>query len=289
MILLENDVVLAQFSEKGAELQRLLNKSTGLDYLWKGDPAYWAKHSPVLFPIVGGLKEDSYFFDGKQYSLSRHGFARDLAFEFNKPTDNKVVFILEDTLDTYQVYPFKFRLELHYELIGASLTCTYRVFNPDEAKKLFFSLGAHPAFAVPISTDSVYEDYYLLFDKDEEIKSSQINQNLITDKEITLPLKNRKLVLTHDLFKNDALVLKHLQSEEITLKNTQNSHGLTFSFSQFPFFGIWAAPDADFVCLEPWCGIADSVNHNQQLMDKEGIESLSPGSAWERSWSVKLF
>lgn len=288
MIFLENEHLIAGFNAKGAELQKLQHKTTGLDYLWKGDPAYWGKFSPVLFPIVGGLKNDSYIFEDKSYSLSRHGFARDKEFEVSHPADNELVFTLRDTPETLAIYPFEFELALHYKLEGAELICTYVVNNPGK-KDLLFSLGGHPAFAVPFTPGTSYEDNYLLFDRDDDLYFNKIDQNLISDEHSTLNLKDRKLPLNHDLFKDDALVFKSLKSEKIKLANTKNSHGLEFRFSQFPFFGIWAAPGADFVCLEPWCGIADGIHHNQQLRDKEGIQSLSPEVRWERSWHVSLF
>ncbi|KEQ31415.1 aldose epimerase [Pedobacter antarcticus 4BY] len=288
MIFLENEHLIAGFNTKGAELQKLELKSTGLDYLWKGDPAYWGKFSPVLFPIVGALKNDSYIFENKTYSLSRHGFARDKEFEVSRPADNEIIFTLRNSAETLVVYPFTFELALHYKLEDSGLTCTYKVNNPGE-KELLFSLGGHPAFAVPFTPDTCYEDHYLLFDRDEDLFFNKIEHNLISDEQGVLTLKGSKLPLNHELFKDDALVFKSLKSEKIRLANNKNIHGLEFRFSQFPFFGIWATPGADFVCLEPWCGVADGIHHNQQLRDKEGIQTLSPGVKWERSWHVSLF
>jgi len=288
MISLENEHIIVTFSAKGAELSSFKSKTTGLDYLWKGDPAYWGKHSPVLFPIVGALKDNTYYLDGEEYHLSRHGFARDMDFEVQEISEEELLFTLWSSPDTLKVYPFEFKLGLRYKISGATVSCTYEVGNPGN-KDLLFSIGGHPAFTAPLTADTSYEDCYLEFSVDESLVFNEIEDNLISDKTDSLHLDQAKLPLKHALFYNDALVFKQMKSEAISLKNTKNEHGLHFRFSGFPFFGIWAAKDADFVCLEPWCGIADGIHHDQQLSDKEGINSLSPGMSWSRSWQAEVF
>jgi len=288
MILLENENIAVTFATKGAELTSIKSKDTGLDYLWKGDPAVWGKHSPVLFPIVGALKDNTYITGEKKFELSRHGFARDLNFEVQQISEGEVLFTLHSSDDTLKIYPFEFSLGLRYKISGSRVSCTYEISNPGE-KELLFSVGGHPAFAAPLTSEVHYEDCYLQFEVDEALTYHKIAGNLISDQTDILHLDQGKLPLTHKLFYDDALVFKQLDSEQISLKNTKNEHGLHFRFKDFPFFGIWAAPDADFVCLEPWCGIADGIYHNQQLSDKEGINSLSPGLDWKRSWEVEVF
>lgn len=288
MILLENENLLINISAKGAELRSIKSKTTKLEYLWKGDAAYWGKFSPVLFPVIGALKNNTYLFEDKIYELPRHGFARDHEFDVQQISEAEVLFTLKSSADTLKVYPFEFELGLRYQLSGSKVSCTYEVSNPG-SKDLLFSVGGHPAFAAPLTAETAYEDYYLEFNKDEAITYFKIDDNLISDRTVDLPLNNRRLTLQHDLFYDDALVIKNLKSDSISLKNTKNEHGLHFSFSDFPFFGIWAAKDADFICLEPWCGIADGIHHNQQLSDKEGINSLSPGLDWKRTWSAEVF
>ncbi|RAJ23087.1 galactose mutarotase-like enzyme [Pedobacter cryoconitis] len=288
MILLENENIKVTISAKGAELQSIKSKKDNLEYLWKGDPAFWGKFSPVLFPIVGALKNNTYCIGEQSYQLPRHGFARDLTFEAQQINEEEALFTLSHNAETLKVYPFEFKFSLRYSLSGAAVSCTYEVNNPG-IKDLLFSVGAHPAFAVPLTADTLYEDYYLGFSQDESLNIHQIEDNLIGDQVAILQLSDRKLHLQHELFYNDALVIKDLNSKSIQLKNTKNQHGLNFRFIDFPFFGIWSAKDADFVCLEPWCGIADGIHHNQQLSDKEGIQTLSPGLDWKRSWEVEVF
>lgn len=288
MILLENDYISASFSSKGAELQTLKNRKTGIDYLWNGDRNYWGKFSPVLFPIVGGLRENTYYFEDRKYSLPRHGFARDHEFDLEKISDDELLFVLTANPATLENYPFNFRLALRYRLSENSITCSYEVTNIDH-RHLLFSIGGHPAFAVPAETGLDYKDYYLKFSHDTELEYHKISKELITDETISIPLIHGRLSLSHELFYADALVFKKLKSDSISILNTQTSHGLKFEFKEFPFFGIWAAKDANFVCLEPWCGIADGINHNMELKDKEGIQSLPPGQVFKRQWQVSCF
>jgi len=286
---LENGLIRAEITAKGAELKSLKCIQDGVERLWSADPAYWAKTSPVLFPIVGALKDDTYFYKGKSYHLPRHGFARDHVFEHKQLADEEVVFTLRDTEETRRVYPFAFQLSLRYKLAGYTLSCRYEVSNPATDEPLFFSIGGHPAFAVRTDVDGLrYEDYYLQFPDDEVLNCHVLDGNLIGGHTHTVPLHNHRLPLRHELFYGDALVMKTLQSREITLANNINEQSIHFRYENFPFFGIWAAKDADFVCLEPWCGIADAATHNQQLEDKEGIQRLEAGKTWTRSWEVEL-
>jgi len=288
MITLENENIRVTFDTKGAELRSITGKTTGIEYLWKGDPEYWGKFSPVLFPVIGALKEETYIVEGKEYHLPRHGFARDHEFRAERISETEVLFTLSSSADTLKVYPFEFVLGLRYVISGSAVSCTYEVHNPAE-KDLLFSIGGHPAFAAPLTDDASYEDCYLEFAVDESLKYHKIENNLISDQTDSLHLNHGKMFLKHALFYDDALVFKHMESRTITLKNTINDYGLHFRFNDFPFFGIWAAKDADFICLEPWCGIADGIAHNQQLSDKEGIISLSPGEHWKRVWEVEVF
>jgi galactose mutarotase-like enzyme len=286
MIILENENLIASFSAKGAELQSLKSKVSNTEYIWSADPKFWAKHSAVLFPIVGALKDNKYVYQEISYELPRHGFARDLEFEVEPVNAKEVVFTLRQSEETLAIYPFQFSLNVRYTLSEQQLTCSYEVQNPAD-QELLFSIGGHPAFATPVN-GLEYSDYQLTFNKDAELSYNKIVDNLISDELVVLPLENQQLRLKHELFYNDALVFKSLKSDKITLSNNRDKGGMEFSFEGFPYFGIWAAKDADFVCLEPWCGIADGLNHNQELRDKEGIISLAARQSWQRAWTVKI-
>jgi len=288
MIILENEILRAAIAPKGAELQSLINKQNGIEYMWGGDAAFWGKYSPVLFPIVGGLKKDTYYYQDKEYNLPRHGFARESVFMKEQLSSAQAVFTLQQDEQSLVVYPFSFTLKLHYQLDENTLRCTYEVCNSGN-ENLLFSVGAHPAFAVPITTDTTFPDYYLEFNTAETLHRWKLQEGLISSSAELLPTVNNKLMLAKELFYEDAIVLKNMQSNVITLGCSKHSHGIHFKFNDFPFFGIWAAKDASFVCLEPWCGIADSVTHNQQLNMKEGINTLAVNANWQRTWAVECF
>ncbi len=284
-----SSTMLVQIADKGAELQRIFHTTTGLEYLWNGNPTYWAKKSPVLFPIVGGLKQNTYYFNNKAYHLSRHGFARDMVFTVQKHTDNSIQFILTNSIETLQVYPFRFHFSITYTISNNILTVEYIVENTD-SYDMYFSLGAHPAFAVPLTTDTVYEDYFLQFNQVENMGIWPLTDDGLLHGDPVPFLKNSNTIALHkSLFYKDALVFKHLVSNSVQLCNTKNKHGITLQFPDFPYLGIWAAKDADFVCIEPWCGVADSENTHQQLIQKEGIYVLAPHSKFNRTWSLKIY
>lgn len=289
MIQLEHDLLRISIAEKGAELQSLFRTDLRLEYLWSGDPAFWGKFSPVLFPIVGGLKDNTYFYKGQPYQLGRHGFARDRVFDVIAQSSNHVVFGLKSDAETKKVYPFDFSFELSYTISGDTLTVGYKIINTGN-EVMYASVGAHPAFRIPLTDDTQYEDWFLQFNQTEQSGQWPLTKDgLIEAAPIPCLEKTQTLALNKPLFYGDALVFKDLQSTSISIKSQQSAHGLDMQFDGFPFYGIWAAKDADFVCLEPWCGIADSANTDQQLINKEGIHAITAGDSFERSWSVSVY
>ncbi|PKK35897.1 aldose epimerase [Siphonobacter sp. SORGH_AS_0500] len=285
---LENDYLKVAIRQKGAELVSLYHKETHLEYLWSGDPAFWAKHSPILFPIVGALKNNEYHYEGNSYKLSRHGFARDMEFELEAEGESDLTFLLKSNAETMAVYPFEFRLRVIYTLRQNELSVQYKVTNHD-SKDLFFSVGGHPAFRVPFTDETQYTDYYLEFNETEDFHRWPLAEGGLIDVTPEPVVENsNRIALSHELFAEDALVFKHLKSTSVTLKSDQVPYQLKFDFEDFPYLGIWAAPKAPFVCIEPWCGIADSVTHDQNLETKEGINRLAAGEVFERTWKVTL-
>ncbi|MCH5599180.1 aldose 1-epimerase family protein [Niabella ginsengisoli] len=283
---IQNNNLLISVASKGAELQRIEDVETGQQYMWNAGPE-WPKYSPVLFPIVGALKNDTYLYNGQQYNLPRHGFARDMEFELFQQTDDTLLFLLKSDANTLDKYPFHFELYVEYALIEKSLKVTYKVHNINK-QVMYFSVGGHPAFKAPIFEGDQYEDYVLEFDQNENAGRWLLDGGLL--KTGTEPLLNHtnKLPLQKELFYTDAIVLKHLNSNKVSLLSVKTGKGLEFDFTGFPYLGIWAAKNADFVCIEPWCGIADSVESNQQLVDKEGINDLKAGEYFERSWRFSV-
>ena len=289
MQVIENYFLLVEINPKGAELKRIYHKKTNLEYLWNADPSIWAKSSPVLFPIVGTLKENKMLYHGKVYEMGRHGFARDREFAVERSAAKMITFLLHSDESTLEKFPFPFEFRITYQLVDDTLQTTYTVINPAAASMLF-SVGAHPAFRIPLTPGEQYTDYELVFEKQEHAGRWMISpEGLIGEHAVPLLDNTNTLPLTHELFYKDAVVLKDLHSRSVRLKSKTSPHGLKFDFPSFPFLGIWSAKDADFVCIEPWCGIADSVNATQLLEDKEGIESLPAGETFTRTWSARFY
>ncbi|MCP9766939.1 aldose 1-epimerase family protein [Lacihabitans sp. LS3-19] len=288
MVILENENILVEINPLGAELKSLYSKKHKQEFIWEADPKFWGKSSPVLFPIVGALKNDSFEYQGNTYNLPRHGFARTMTFEIEKLEKDSAVFLLKETQETLSVFPFRFELRLEYYLFEDKLKLNYKVLNPSK-NELYFSIGGHPAFKCPINSELNYEDYSLSFEKEEDFEIWPINtEGLTKNKPEKLTKSASRLDLNYELFHKDALVFKDLKSESIKIQSDKSKIALEFSFKNFPFFGIWAAKNADFVCLEPWYGIADAEDHNKDLSQKEGIIRLSENETFENSFEMKI-
>lgn len=288
MYTIEDQQLRITIHPKGAELQSIYHKGLQTEYMWNGDPAFWGKHSPLLFPMVGTLKDNTYFYGDKAFHLSRHGFARDREFAVETQSAGAITFLLKSDAASLAVYPFPFELRVSYSISGAALTTTYRVGNPADSL-LYFSIGGHPAFKVPLAPGTTYTDYYLEFEQPETAGRWPISKDgLIERQPVPFLHDTRRLPLTKELFAKDAIVFKGLHSAAVTLRSDSTQRGVRMDFPGFPFLGIWAAPAADFVCIEPWCGIADPVDSNQRWTGKEGINRLEAGETFERSWKLRL-
>ena len=277
---IQNDVLKISVAERGAELKSITD-GDGTQYLFDSDPTWWKYSSPILFPIVGKVCGGKYRVDGKEYALPQHGFARTSDFWLVDASDDTLTFALESNAATLAVYPYKFRLEISYKLIGNEVKYIWRVINADD-KEIYFSIGAHPAISCPIAYRENFTDCYLKFNRAE--KSSRIplaaSGQLSHDRIPTLD--GTELDLNYDLFKGDALVFDDLKSDEISVCSRKNSKTLTIRAKGFPYWGIWtpAQGGAPFICIEPWHGHADYEDFSGELKDKEGIRKLAVGETF---------
>lgn len=265
-VYISNASFKAVIDEKGAELTSLNNGSR--EYIWEGNPYYWGKHSPVLFPIVGTLANNSYTLNGKQYQMGRHGFARDQVFEVKEKGADFAVFSLIQNEETLAMYPFEFELLISYRLTSDVLDITYEVKNNSDAV-MPFSLGAHPAFALHDN----FENYALRFPEDESLLAHRLTNDLIGRQTQELLLENNNLNLDYRLFEDDAIILKSLKSDFVELSEN-NSGVLSVGFKDFPSLGLWTKPGAPFICIEPWQGYSDTLSTTNDITQKEGIRLL---------------
>ncbi|EAD6807373.1 aldose 1-epimerase family protein [Listeria monocytogenes] len=289
MIKLENEVLLVEMKTAGAELTRIFHKDTGLEYLWNADSKFWGRHSPVLFPTVGRLVDDTYLVDGKQYHLGQHGFARDRDFQVIEQTENMVRFELDADEDSLAIYPYKFKLSIIYTIEKNTVAVSYEVENTDN-KRIYFSIGAHPAFHLPLTDGTTFEDYYLDLGTEENLETLCLEgpyRSGEIKKIIDEPA--RYLPLSYDLFKNDALIFEALKQKEMTIKSDKTPHFVKVSFPEFPFVGVWTAkPGTPFLCIEPWYGIADGAGESVELRDKAGIEHLEPEAVFASEYEITV-
>ncbi|EAC7147211.1 aldose 1-epimerase family protein [Listeria monocytogenes] len=289
MIKLENEVLLVEMKTAGAELTRIFHKDTGLEYLWNADSKFWGRHSPVLFPTVGRLVEDTYLVDGKPYHLGQHGFARDRDFQVVEQTEKSVRFELDADEDSLAVYPYKFKLSIIYTIEKNTVAVSYEVENTDN-KRIYFSIGAHPAFNLPLTDGTTFEDYYLDFGTEENLETLCL-EGPYRSGEIKKVVDEaaRYLPLNYDLFKNDALIFEALKQKEMTIKSDKTPHFVKVSFPEFPFVGVWT-PKAGtpFLCIEPWYGIADGAGESVELRDKAGIEHLEPEAVFASEYEITV-
>ncbi|MEM6643114.1 MAG: aldose 1-epimerase family protein [Bacteroidota bacterium] len=284
---LENEHLKVSCAPKGAELQSIINKSTQVEYLWQGDPHYWGRRAPVLFPIVGALKEGKYFFDDAEYSLGQHGFARDHNFKVLASDTHSLKYQLRHSNETLKVFPFHFLLEIQYTLVGNILNVQYTVHN-NGSSKMYFSIGAHPAFNCPLGAHSRRDECRIVFEKKEQAERQFLEGGVRTGETATVLHGTNELLLTDDLFDRDALIFQELSSNSITL-NEKESPLLTMRFTGFPYLGIWSKNrSSPFVCLEPWYGIADHQDHSQSLKEKEGIIPLSSEEHFTCAFEVEF-
>ncbi|EAE9533235.1 aldose 1-epimerase family protein [Listeria monocytogenes] len=289
MIKLENEVLLVEMKTAGAELTRIFHKDTGLEYLWNADSKFWGRHSPVLFPTVGRLVEDTYLVDGKPYHLGQHGFARDRDFQVVEQTEKSVRFELDADEDSLAVYPYKFKLSIIYTIEKNTVAVSYEVENTDN-KRIYFSIGAHPAFNLPLTDGTTFEDYYLDFGTEENLETLCL-EGPYRSGEIKKVVDEaaRYLPLNYDLFKNDALIFEALKQKEMTIKSDKTPHFVKVSFPEFPFVGVWTAKaGTPFLCIEPWYGIADGAGESIELRDKAGIEHLEPEAVFASEYEITV-
>ncbi|MBP0905790.1 aldose 1-epimerase family protein [Mariniflexile gromovii] len=287
---LENSQLKIAVNTIGAELSNITSIKNGTEYMWDANPNVWGSFAPNLFPIIGALKNDTYIFEGNAYNLPKHGMVRNnKAIVLHEQTANSLTFKLSHSDDTLKIYPFKFEFFITYTLTNNRIELLHTVKNVDD-KPMYFSVGGHPAFKCPVFENEAYEDYTLVFEHAETSKTHLINtaNGLISAN--TKPIfKNTKLLpLTHDMFNDDALIFKDLQSKKVTLNSKTHGDILTVSYHDFNYLGIWAKPTGDYVCIEPWLGIADNDATNQDFTNKEGILKLAAGDTFKASYTIEI-
>ena len=280
---IEDERLTVTISDEGAELQSIALRESGQPLLWHGDPAVWKGRAPWLFPIIGRLKDDYYLHDGRKYPMNMHGFARKSAFTVESRAANAIHFILTDTPDTLPVFPWRFLLNITYELTGRLLHITCAVRNLD-ASVMYFSLGAHPGFLCEAGDRLCFDGMDAL-----TFRRLTAESHLLRREREVMPLEDHALTLRAPLFEQDAMILEKPACEAITLRR---AHGpsVRLRYDPVPWLGIWTKPVGEeirYICLEPWLGVDDPVDADHLIAHKEAVQSLAPGAELLFSLSIE--
>ncbi len=289
MYKLFNELFEVKIKEKGAELSSFFSKRKNTEYMWQGNPDIWSGQAPILFPVIGCLKDDGYLFKGKEYKMPKHGFVRHSEkFEVVDQSNQTISFRLKSDEELKRMYPFEFEFLLTYEIKGSRLEVKHEIKNIGN-RDMYFSLGGHPAFVCPRNDGEEYEDYYLEFTDEETDHTYEIMADGLIGGNTKPVLANTKTLPLHkELFIDDALVFKNLKSRKCSLKSRKSSAVLSVEYPGFPYLGIWAKPGGHFVCIEPWIGIADSFDSNRDFTQKDGIIKLEASKEFTASYFITV-
>lgn len=270
---IQSEKLKVEISLKGAEVTSVIDKLSQTEFMWNANPQIWNRHAPILFPIVGKLNQNTLYCKGENYKMGQHGFARDKTFEVLEIYTDLVRLMLVSDDVSLSIYPYQFKLFVTYSVKGNCLEISYEVFNPD-TEKMYFSVGAHPGFLLP---EKDFNSFEIQFESKEDLETHLLKEGLFSGEKALLQENTNSLSLNENTFQKDALVFKNLNSKFICLKHLNSKWEIKLDFAEFPYLGIWAKhPNQDFICLEPWQGLADKIDFNGDLSEKEGIVVLEP-------------
>lgn len=286
--ILENGEIKIKVDSRGAELRSLADCKSGREYMWCGDAAYWGRVSPVLFPLVGSYRDGQCHYNGKVLKMAQHGFARDMEFMMTEQSGEEIWFCLTDKEKTWENYPFAFSLEIGYRLSGRSVRVMWRVTNPAE-EEMYFSIGGHPAFAVPVrEKDRI--TCYLAFDGVDRLKVRGLRNGLAAEERKEVALSEEGILpVTEEVFAADALVIEDGQTGKVQLLDEGKEAYLTVTFDA-PLFGVWTPPgkNAPFICIEPWYGRCDREDFTGSLEEREWGNMLAAGAVFEAAYEIAV-
>lgn len=289
-ITLKNDQLTVVLSTLGAELQSI-RTAAGTELLWQADPAIWGRHAPLLFPIIGRLRDQQYTLQGKPIAISQHGFARDTEFTVERQTEQSVTLSMADSEATRKVYPFAFRLSVTYQLKGASLTKSHTVTNCTHVP-MPYELGGHDGFRTTLRAGETMSDYAIEFPGQDALHPFGMDKScFLTAEKLDYALTDGMLPLPPRVFGLDTVVLEELPRKQVTLLCKKSGYRLTMDFSDFDYLAIWTKPvdfDTNYVCIEPWTTLPECTFVGSELTDKAGIRVLGSGESETLAYTVTV-
>lgn len=285
-VTLANKYLSAQLHLKGAELKSLIELSTGTEYIWQSDPAFWTGAAPILFPIIGGLKDNTYYFEGKPYHIPSHGFVRNKEWKVVETNATKAIFSTKSDTETKMMYPWDFELKAIYELVDHSIKISYEVLNKSVIG-MYFSIGSHPAFNLPFAGGYI-EHYYVEFSEVEYLDRYFFKNGLHLNETEAIFDNCKQIYCKRNLFDRGPIIFKNPKSRAFTLRSSQRSKHIKVFTDNISHMALWAAPQAPFICIEPWLGIPDNIDTNQNFATKEGILHLDSEKIFETSYRISI-
>ena len=286
LVSLRSGDLAAEVNPLGAQLSALRDR-TGRDLLWDGDPSVWTGRAPLLFPIVGTLAGGCYRLGSTIYRLPRHGFARGKLFELVDATSASAAFRLKADEASFQIYPFRFELEVRFTLHGATLSVTTHVRNAGD-EDMPASFGYHPAFRWPLPYGRARSSHFIEFASDEPAPIRRLDADgLLSPERHPTPISQRRLALEDSLFQDDVVILDEIRSRSV-IYGADDGPRLRVSFPDSPYFGLWTKPRANFICIEPWHGVADPAGFSGDFRAKPGVFVVAPGAALPITMAITL-
>lgn len=280
-VTISNKYITATLSTKGAELISL--KKDGKENIWEADPAVWASHAPLAFPICGGLKDDKFIFEGKEYILEKHGYGRHVEFEIESADAESATFLLVSNEESHKVYPFDYELRITYTLDNSKINVEYKIKNTSKGD-MYFSIGGHEGYACPEGI----EEYTVVFEQPEDLISNILNGNLLEYNTRNLGTNTTELALKEEYFDIDAQVFLNLKSKKVMLRHNKTGNVRTIDFNGFDYLLLWTKPGAKYICIEPWCGCQDFMDSDYDITKKRGIIKLGKDEVCTKIHSIEV-
>lgn len=287
---IENEYLKVEIDTFGAEIKSVLSKENYREYMWYGNPKFWGRTSPVLFPFVGSMRDKKYIYNGKEYPMGQHGFARDNEFEFVSQTDDEIWFSFKSNADTLAKYPFEFELQVGYKLEKSRVRVNWKVINPG-SETMYFSIGAHPAFLCPAHGEGGKEGYRLYFEGVDRIihHGNDVASGLALREEIELPLEQNRVVITEGFFDRCTYMIEGNQTKCVGIEDSDGNRIVDVEFDT-PLFAVWSPEkkNAPFICIEPWYGRCDAVDFVGDLREREFTNALEAGKIFEGGYAMNF-
>lgn len=285
---IKNQNLSVEVNSLGAELWSIKD-GAGHEYLWQGDENTWKNRATNLFPFCGRMTKGIYRFQGKEYEMMIHGFAKGTEFSLVEQSDHKLVLAMEDSPATYQIYPFRFRLFISYELVDNKLNQAYMVENMDD-QTMYFAVGGHPGFQIPMEAGLSFQDYEILFEKERVDQILLSADYFMTEDRVACPaIEKGKMALRHDLFDRDAIILTDM-GQAVTIHSPKGKAKIRVSFPDMSYLALWHRPftQAGFVCIEPWTSLPARQDVVEDLEHKADLKALKPGELYQNHWQIEI-